>query len=193
MSLDGRVTSGFATALLLSSTPVVLAGLLEDTGRRVAPIPRLIAAVASSVFALATLNVWLPRGDIPLVDAAMTIAPVAIFFTVFFASGFCHALNLIDGMNGLAGATVIAAAVGLALIASQGGLPEVSVTAWLLAAAAFGFLARNWPVSGIFLGDAGAYGIGHVVAWLAISIVALAPDIAAPAVLLTLFWPIADT
>ncbi|MDB4054248.1 hypothetical protein N9499_10130, partial [Octadecabacter sp.] len=42
-------------------------------------------------------------------------------------------------------------------------------------------------------GDAGAYVIGHVLVWTAVSILWLAPDVSAFAVLLVFFWPVADT
>jgi UDP-N-acetylmuramyl pentapeptide phosphotransferase/UDP-N-acetylglucosamine-1-phosphate transferase len=56
-----------------------------------------------------------------------------------------------------------------------------------------GFFLLNWPFGSIFLGDAGSYGIGHVLVWIAIVLAARAPGVAVPALLLILFWPFADT
>ena len=43
------------------------------------------------------------------------------------------------------------------------------------------------------MGDAGAYGIGHILAWLGILLIARDPQVAPFAILLILFWPVADT
>jgi UDP-N-acetylmuramyl pentapeptide phosphotransferase/UDP-N-acetylglucosamine-1-phosphate transferase len=45
----------------------------------------------------------------------------------------------------------------------------------------------------IFLGDAGAYLLGHTLCWIAKAILTLRPDIPTFAILLIFFWPVADT
>ena len=56
-----------------------------------------------------------------------------------------------------------------------------------------GFFVFNFPLGAIFLGDAGAYGLGHILSWLAISLMIRVPEVTPWAVLLIFFWPIADT
>lgn len=112
----------------------------------------------------------------------MGFIPAGVFFTVIIAAVYCHAVNLIDGMNGLAANVVIFSSVGVAVLAAHGGLGQITVLALLLAATSLGFQLLNWPVARLFLGDAGAYGLGHVLVWLGISVIALAPDVAVPAV-----------
>jgi len=51
----------------------------------------------------------------------------------------------------------------------------------------------NYPTGMIFLGDAGAYSIGHILAWLAIFLVVRNQELSAVALLLVFFWPTADT
>jgi UDP-GlcNAc:undecaprenyl-phosphate GlcNAc-1-phosphate transferase len=63
----------------------------------------------------------------------------------------------------------------------------------LVSVAIGGFLVLNFPFGWIFLGDAGAYVIGHVLVWTAVSMLWLSPDISAFAILLIFFWPVADT
>lgn len=190
--LSGHSCGVFASALLVSTVPVLLAGLSEDIGRHVTPLGRFAAAGVSALIALLLLNIWVPRGDLAFVDALMVNTPIAMLLTLVFAAGFCHAMNLIDGMNGLAGITIVLSALGLAVISAQEGLVQISVLAGLLAAGTAGFLAFNWPHCRLLLGDAGAYGLGHVLVWLAISVAALSPAVAVPALMLVLFWPIAD-
>ena len=63
----------------------------------------------------------------------------------------------------------------------------------MVSAAVVGFLILNFPFGKIFLGDAGAYTLGHMLVWIAISILWSAPAVSPLAVLLIFFWPIADT
>ncbi len=181
-----------APLLLLSVLPVFIAGLAEDLGHHVSPRGRFLAAIFSAVAAVALLGVWVPRGDIPGVDRAMAMPAIAITLTVIFSAGFCHAVNLIDGMNGLAASVITTAALGCAMIAFLASQPAVTVMALLLAAATTGFLFLNWPVARLFLGDAGAYGLGHLLVWSMILLTSLSSEVAVPALMLVIFWPLAD-
>lgn len=178
--------------LLLSALPVVITGLAEDMGHRVSPRGRLIAAMFSAVAAIALLQMWVARADLPGLDFALSYSAVAIAGTILLSACFCHAVNLIDGMNGFATTSVISSATGIALIAGQSGQIEIAAFATLLIVCLSGFLVMNWPNARMFLGDAGAYGIGHLLVWLGIMLAWSSDDIATPALLLVVFWPLAD-
>ena len=179
--------------LLATLIPVFFAGLWEDLGHGVSALGRFIASLIAACLAVALLGLWVPRGDLTLLDAIMGFVPAGVIFTVFLAALYCHSVNLIDGMNGLAATVVVFSSVGLAVLGAHGELGQITVFALLVAAATLGFQLLNWPVAKLFLGDAGAYGLGHILVWLGISVVALAPNVAVPAVILVLFYPFADT
>lgn len=191
--LAGRSAGTYTFLLLASLLPVFLTGLWEDLGHGVSPKGRALAAVVSSAFAVALLGLWVSRADMVGLDALMGFAPAGIIITVLIAGLFCHSVNLIDGMNGFAAFTVILTALGIALVAMEVEFLQVAVLALLLAAGSFGFMLLNWPVARLFLGDAGAYGLGHVLIWLANSVVASSSEVAVPAIWLILFYPFADT
>ena len=178
--------------LLLSALPVFIAGLAEDFGHRVSPRGRFLAAIVSAIAAVSLLGAWAPRSDIPYLDAAMSLPFVAITLTVLFSAGFCHAVNLIDGMNGLASVVVTVSALGCAAISARAGQTEITVFALLLVAGTIGFIPLNWPYAHLFLGDAGAYGLGHLLVWLPILLVWKIDTVAVPALMLVIFWPLAD-
>ena len=178
--------------ILLSAVPVVLIGLLEDMGHPMSPRRRLLAAAVSATAAVALLGVWVPRADLPVFDWVMSFYIIAVGLTVLFSAGFCHAVNLIDGMNGLATVNVILSALGLAVIANLAGHPAIAMFALLVTTCLLGFLLLNWPSAMMFLGDAGAYGLGHLLTWVAVLLIARADEVAVPALILTLFWPLAD-
>ncbi len=149
--------------------------------------------MVSAALAVLMLQIWVDRVDVPVVDHLFELAPFAIAFTVFASAGICNAFNLIDGLNGLASATGILVALGLGGIALQAGDPGLANVAFALVPAIFGFLALNFPFGKIFLGDAGAYSMGHALVWTAIVVVARSAEVTPWAIVLVFFWPICDT
>ena len=189
----GRVGSWIPVLVVVSAGPAVLAGLLEDLGYRVSARRRLAAAFVSAALAVLMLGVWITRADLPGLDRVLGLAPLAVPLTLVLSAGFCHATNLVDGMNGLAATVVISSSVGVWMLARDAGLPDLALIAAVLGAAMAGFFLLNWPSGTVFMGDAGSCGVGHVLIWIAILLPARAPEIAMPALVLILFWPFADT
>ena len=189
-SVDVRLDYAY---FLLTVVPLFVVGLLEDLGYFASPRRRLVAAAVSGILFVTVFGVWLTRVDIPFVDPAFGWAPMGIPLTIFICVGVTHAFNLIDGVNGLSSIVAIAAALSLSVIAHEAGLSGHRDGLLLVAVAIGGFAVLNFPFGLIFLGDAGAYVIGHVLVWTAVSILWQAPDVSAFAVLLVFFWPVADT
>jgi UDP-GlcNAc:undecaprenyl-phosphate/decaprenyl-phosphate GlcNAc-1-phosphate transferase len=179
--------------ICLSLIPLVAAGLAEDLGYHVAPRWRLLAAACSSVVVILALGAMLPKLDVWGLDTLMTWTPFAGAFTIFACAGLCHAFNLIDGLNGLSAGTGVVAALGLASIASAAGESNMAGMNLMLVAVLLGFLAFNFPFGKIFLGDVGAYTLGHILAWFSIALLIQVPELSPWAVLLVFFWPVADT
>ena len=181
-------------ALFLSATSVLfLVGLLEDLGFEIQPKVRLLAAIASSLMVILFLDIWLVRSGMAWFDPYMAYWPVGVALTVFVTVGVANGFNLIDGVNGLAAVAAMACAVALALIANQAGYTAMVKFNLMLAFAVFGFALVNFPLGKIFLGDAGAYTLGFVLSWFGVSILWHFPDVSPWAILLTVFWPVADT
>jgi UDP-GlcNAc:undecaprenyl-phosphate/decaprenyl-phosphate GlcNAc-1-phosphate transferase len=181
------------TKFILATALLFFVGLLEDLGFDVSPRKRLLAAAGASLLVIVLLGVWLPRTHIPVLDALMPYWFIGVPLTVLITAGIANGFNLIDGVNGLAAMTAIAAAIAMSLIAHQAGYMDMVHLALMLAASVFGFFLVNYPFGRIFLGDAGAYTLGFVLSWFAIAILLNAPDASAWALLLVLFWPVADT
>jgi UDP-N-acetylmuramyl pentapeptide phosphotransferase/UDP-N-acetylglucosamine-1-phosphate transferase len=178
---------------VLTLLPVAAAGLAEDLGSRISPRGRLLAAALSSILAIVLLDAWIWRVDLPVLAPLFQFAPLAVLFTIFATTGICHAFNLIDGVNGLSGVTAILIALGLASVASASGEPAIARLSFWVVPAVAGFLVLNFPMGRIFLGDGGAYALGHVLAWLGVLLIVRVPEVTPWAVLLIFFWPVADT
>jgi UDP-N-acetylmuramyl pentapeptide phosphotransferase/UDP-N-acetylglucosamine-1-phosphate transferase len=178
---------------VMACTILFTVGLMEDLGFGISPRTRLLAVVIASLAVILQLGVWLPRSDIPWLDVLMPHWPVGVPITLLVTAGMANGFNLIDGVNGLAALTALAAAVALGLISHQAGYTLMVSLTTMLAAGIFGFLVFNYPFGLIFLGDAGAYTLGFVLSWFGIAVLIRAPDASPWAILLTMFWPVADT
>ncbi len=178
---------------LVTLSPILIAGLFEDFGMRISPRSRLIAAILASLMTSLAWGIWVKSINIPVVDVALTFAPLAIALTVLGAAGVTNAFNLMDGLNGLTGFYALSTVIALAAIANQFEVYNLEAALMVLFCAVAGFLFFNFPFGKIFLGDGGAYTLGHTLVWIAIAILNRAPDISAYAILLVFFWPVADT
>lgn len=187
-----EVSSGYQLFLLVSA-PLFIAGVAEDLGYPTGVRLRLLAAVVSGAAFVVAFGQWLPRLDIPIVDRGMAVPAVAIPFTVLACAGVTHAFNLIDGLNGLSSFVSMGVCAALMSICAQVGLAAHFQALGLLLAALAGFLVVNFPFGRVFMGDGGAYVVGHILVWTSVSIVWNSPDVSAFAILLIFFWPIADT
>ena len=181
------------TLLILSAAPVFSVGLAEDLGYDMSPKARLIASGFSSLVAILLFKVWLDSLGIPGIDKLLMFAPFGILFTIFATVGVVNAFNLIDGLNGLSSYVTVSVAVSLSIVAFQAGNTQVSIFLVLCVAAVLGFMVLNFPMGKIFLGDCGAYALGHLLVWSAIILINNATDVSAFAILLIFFWPVADT
>ncbi|CAA9546757.1 MAG: Undecaprenyl-phosphate alpha-N-acetylglucosaminyl 1-phosphate transferase [uncultured Thermomicrobiales bacterium] len=105
-------------------------------------------------------------------DVVVLPLAVALAFTVFWIVGMANALNLVDGLDGLAATvTLVACAV---LFAHTYFRPEgdpqftISLLPLALGGAVVGFLRYNWHPAKIIMGDSGAYFLGFALAVIAI-------------------------
>ncbi|MCH8467904.1 MAG: glycosyltransferase [Roseinatronobacter sp.] len=177
----------------MATSILFFVGLVEDLTGKVPPRLRLLAALLSSLLVIISLGLWLPRAGIPGLDGLMGNWWVGVPITLMLTAGIANGFNLIDGVNGLAAMTALIAALSFSIISHNAGLLGLSHINLMLAASVFGFLVLNFPAGKIFLGDCGAYVLGFVLSWLGIGIVINNAAVTPWAILLVLFWPVADT
>ena len=84
--------------------------------------------------------------------------------TLLWLVAIPNIINLIDGMDGLAGGFGLFLSLTLAFVGHISYMPEVLLISVLMAGALSGFLFFNFPPAKIFLGDGGAYLIGFFIA-----------------------------
>lgn len=176
-----------------SVLPVFLIGLLEDFGLQTKPSRRLLMMSLSAYFVVYWTGVSITLSDTPFVDALLANWLVSSAFTVFFVVALTNGFNLIDGVNGLASSKVIFASLALSYVAYQNGDSALHQAGMVIAFSTFGVFVVNFPFGRIFMGDAGAYSLGFVLAWITILLNERHPDVSAWSLLCIISWPIFDT
>lgn len=95
----------------------------------------------------------------------------SIFLSIITYTVIVNAINLIDGVDGLAGGvgTISASAMGIWFM--MAGSTEYAVLAFALAGSLLGFLVFNFSPAKIFMGDSGSLTIGLILSVLAIKLI----------------------
>jgi UDP-GlcNAc:undecaprenyl-phosphate/decaprenyl-phosphate GlcNAc-1-phosphate transferase len=93
---------------------------------------------------------------------------VSVFITFIFLIGITNAVNLADGLDGLAGGLVLLCLCAIALFAAMSGNVTVAEMSLIEAGAVLGFLRFNTHPARIFMGDSGSQMLGFSVGALAV-------------------------
>ncbi|HTI17755.1 MAG TPA: glycosyltransferase [Trinickia sp.] len=180
--------------LLLCAMPAVLSGVTEDLTKQVSPATRLLCAIASATAGVFILHSVIGRVDLPLIDSVLVrFWPVALGLTLLTVAGLTNAMNIIDGLNGLAGGVAVLVFSSIALVAHQVDDWLVLSVALTMIGTIMGFLIWNYPIASIFLGDGGAYFTGFMMAELVVLLTARHANISAWYAAVVTIYPAFET
>lgn len=141
---------------------IFVVGLLDDVFD-LSPGPKLLGqVVAASVVVASGLRV-VYIGN-PFGGGLIQLGLLGIPVTVLWIVGFTNVVNLIDGLDGLAGGVALIAAAGFLVLAVQANQLGAAVVAAALIGACSGFLRHNFPPASVFMGDSGALFLGFALA-----------------------------
>ena len=116
-----------------------------DDRLQLSPLAKLVASLAIGAFLVFVMAGAEPAGSMPLSSTLIA--------TVWFA-GICHALNLLDNMDGLAAGVALIATLFLAfLLGERARAGPRAAARSALAGALVGFLFWNRPPARLFMGD----------------------------------------
>ena len=184
---------GLLLTLAIGSLAAFAAGLAEDLTKRIPPTLRLAATMLSAWSLCLVSGYAVTRLDIPPIDAFMALPLVSIAFTTFILAGIAHAVNIIDGFHGLAAGTAIIMLCALGGLAHLAGDAELVWATVAVAAVLSGFLAVNFPLGRLFLGDGGAYLAGLMPGTLAVMLAARNPGVSVWVVAVVMAYPVLET
>ena len=177
---------------LVAGIPAFAFGLAEDLTKRVSVTQRLFATMASGVLAWALTGYALTDVNVWGLDWLLQFTAVSVLFTAFAVGGVANAINIIDGLNGLASSMVLWALLGVATLAATLGDTVLASTCLLLAACVLGFFVVNWPFGKLFLVDGGSYFLGFALAWACVLLVERHDNVSAFAAMLFCIHPVVE-
>jgi len=140
-------------------------------------IATVFAVIAVNVFYIqptviipfiATIDLGILYTVIPIGEGALYLPWLYIVFVDILLVGMSNAVNLADGLDGLAAGTVMVVMLVMAAIAFRSNLLEPAIVAAALAGTCIGFLWFNSYPADIFMGDTGSLALGMGLGCLAV-------------------------
>lgn len=164
---SGSVTKS-ETGIIIGATIIVIGGFLDDKFD-IRPWQKLLIQIVAAV-SLIVYGIRIERITNPISSAELYINIGILFIplTIIWVVGITNALNLIDGLDGLAAGVAFISAVTIFIIASFNDRSEAAVLTSILAGAILGFLPYNFNPATIFMGDTGAQLLGFLLAAISI-------------------------
>ena len=154
-------SSSRATAFLLGGAAICALGLYDDirgsgAGRKFLIQFAIAGALYYAGFKIDVLS-------LPFIGT-VHLGPLSLVFTLLWIVGVINAMNLIDGLDGLAaGVGLVGVATTFVMAASRGDAIMMLFMAGL-GGSLLGFLVYNFNPASIFMGDTGSMFIGYVLA-----------------------------
>ena len=171
-----KIFAGFGLALIMG-----LIGFIDDYIKVVkkrnlgltALQKTVLQALACATYLISLAFAGLKTNWIPFVGEVSVVSGFGIIFwpiAFFFIYGFTNAVNLTDGLDGLASSVTLVVSVAFMLMAGSFEMLGTNIMASALAGACVGFLTWNWHPAKIFMGDTGSMFLGGMVVALAFCI-----------------------
>lgn len=184
--------------LLASVSIIVVVGFLDDRSSLSVRRRFFAQGIAGLIMALFAGAQLASLGDL-FGFGPVALGALAVPFTIFAVVGVANALNLSDGMDGLAGGLALISTAFVAAAAYFTGREITLNTLLILGGALIGFLHFNmrlpWQCRArVFMGDCGSLMLGFLLAWAAIRVTQAERNPLPPAAALWFFAiPLLDT
>lgn len=162
---------------------------VKDLSPKVKLLGQIIAASVVAASGLLLSNIQNPFGS-GFIEFGIWSYPITVFYLVAFA----NIINLIDGLDGLAGGITVISAATIMIFAYSNGVVDATFFCVILIAVCIGFLTRNIYPATIFMGDSGSLVLGlslGIISLFAVARSALVLSLAVP--ILAAGVPIIDT
>jgi UDP-GlcNAc:undecaprenyl-phosphate GlcNAc-1-phosphate transferase len=177
LALTGRLTVlrpewGRMLSLFLGTTWILILGTIDD--RMVIPWKQKLAGQLLGAVILVIGGHTVSVANLPWLGPVF-FGWFGIPFFIIAVITITNAINLIDGLDGLAGGICFFAALTSAIIALVKGDYFIATLGFTLSGSLLGFLRFNFPPASIFLGDGGSMMLGFLLGTLAISSTAFFP------------------
>ena len=180
--------------LFISGLPFFIIGLVVDIHASLSAKKRLSLITFFSAISCILNNITINQVGIHRLDwLLINFYPISIALTTFAVCGLINAYNLIDGLNGLSSFNALICLSSVYIIGLLINDLLITQSLLMVISALCGFIVLNYPISKIFLGDAGAYFIGFLCAYFSIMLINNDQSASPFLALLINIYPITDT
>jgi UDP-GlcNAc:undecaprenyl-phosphate GlcNAc-1-phosphate transferase len=161
------------TSFYVAGAFLVMVGVIDDF-RELSPAVRLVSEAFAALIMIYGSGVLVETfGTLSIGSGSVALGSFAVPFTVFAIVGLINAINMSDGLDGLAGSLSLVPILGFIVATIFLGDGKDLVILWCFAASITAFLLFNVTVPGrrkalIFLGDSGSMFLGMALACFAI-------------------------
>lgn len=105
---------------------------------------------------------------VPFTNMDISIGWLYYPFVVLVIVGASNAVNLTDGLDGLAAGCCVVAFAAYALFCRMEGMPDIGAFAMVVVGCCAGFLVYNYHPAKIFMGDTGSLALGGAIAGISV-------------------------
>lgn len=152
--------------LLASSFIILMVGVADDI-KGLTPRRKLFYQIVASMIAY-MFGYSIIKVSYPLNGAFEAPLLLSMGLTIFWIVGFTNAINLLDGLDGLASGVVAIIAGSIFFTALKSNNPLVAVLCLGIVGSTLGFLPFNFHPAKIFMGDSGSMFLGFIMALISI-------------------------
>ena len=159
-----RILDGKLGGILIGCLILAAIGIYDDI-RGMRAYSKLAGQLAASAV-LVCYGFTISKFTSPLSKTGSIAVPAAVgvLLTVLWVVGLTNAINLIDGLDGLAAGIVFIVSITMLLVSIYRGDFEVGLLSVALGGAVLGFLRYNFYPASIFMGDTGSMCLGFILA-----------------------------
>lgn len=151
--------------IIVGVTIIVIIGMLDDIfclSAKVKFIGQIIAALVPVIVGIRIDYITVPSGEV------ISFGILDIPITLFWIIAITNAINLIDGLDGLAAGVSCIAIITISALSLSMGSPLAPLLGVILLGSTLGFLVFNFHPAKIFMGDTGSLLLGYMISVLSI-------------------------
>ena len=144
--------------VLIAFLAIHITGIVDDFANIRARHKLILQLIVATALVLLGYNI--KAVVLPTFGITLNLGYASYIITILWLAGISNAINLVDGIDGLAGGLSAMCALFYGIIFTVLGSFTSAIIAFAIFGAIVGFLFHNWPPAKIFMGDCGAIFIG---------------------------------
>lgn len=178
-------------AYVLGAVVLFIFGLWDDVSE-IGYYPKFLGQLIAVLIVVLYGDIYVVT--FPFIPGGEISPSFGVPFSIIAMVGMINAVNLSDGLDGLAGGESLLCLGSMALIAALAGGTDAVIIAFTVIGGILGFLRYNTHPARVFMGDSGSQFLGYTLGFMAILLTQeIDPELSPAVVLLLLGLPIVDS